>query len=125
MSTATISSPIVKRATNTIQTVTVSADSLVLSFYDNGVVDGDSISVYLNNENIIEKVKLKEAAVKKTIYINGSTDEIKLTLVAENLGSIPPNTGLLIIQDGMDRYQIRFSADMQTNASVIIRKKKR
>jgi hypothetical protein len=123
--TATVSSPIVKRVTNTIQTVTVSADSLVLSFYDNGVVDGDSISVYLNNENIIEKVKLKEAAVKKTIYINGSTDEIKLTLVAENLGSIPPNTGLLIIQDGMDRYQIRFSADMQTNASVIIRKKKR
>ena len=118
-------SVIEKRVTNTIQTVTVSADSLILSFYDNGVVDGDSISVYLNNENIISKVKLKEAAVKKTIYINGSNaDEIKLTLVAENLGSIPPNTGLLIIQDGTDRYQIRFSADMETNASVIIKKKR-
>jgi hypothetical protein len=113
-----------KRVTNTIQTVTVSSDSLVLSFYDNGVVDGDSISVYLNGENVISKVKLKEAAVKKTIFLNNqNAGEIRLTLVAENLGSIPPNTGLLIIQDGGDKYQIRFSADMETNASVIIKKK--
>ena len=114
-----------KRVNNTIQTVNVSSDSLVLSFYDNGVVDGDSISVYLNGENIISKVKLKEAAVKKTIYLSNSADEVRLTLVAENLGSIPPNTGLLIIQDARDKYQIRFSADMETNASVIIKKNKK
>ena len=121
-----IPSVIEKRVNNTIQTLTVTADSLVLSFYDNGVVDGDSISVYLNEENIISKVKLKEAAVKKTVYMNSrNDDEIRLTLVAENLGSIPPNTGLLIIQDGTERYQIRFKADMETNASVIIRKKKK
>jgi hypothetical protein len=88
-------------------------------------VDGDSISVYVNGENVISKVKLKEAAVKKTIYLGNENAETKLTLVAENLGSIPPNTGLLIIQDGTDRYQIRFSADMETNASVIIKKKKK
>lgn len=121
---ATAPSPLEKRATNTMQTVTVASDSLVLSFYDNGIVDGDSISVYLNNENIISKVKLTEAAAKKTIYVPKNADEIKVTLVAESLGSIPPNTGLLVIQDGSDRYNIRFSADMQTNASVIIKKKK-
>lgn len=113
-----------KRASNTMQTVTVSSDSLLLSFYDNGIVDGDSISVYLNNENIITKVKLTEAAAKKTIRIPQTTDEVKITLVAESLGSIPPNTGLLIIQDGNDRYNVRFSADMETNASVIIKKKR-
>ncbi len=107
-----------------MQTVTVVSDSLVLSFYDNGVVDGDSISVYVDNENIISKVKLTEVAAKRTIATNRNTDEIKVTLVAESLGSIPPNTGLLVIQDGDQRYNIRFSADMQTNASVIIKKKK-
>ena len=123
--TITDLSPVVKRATNTIQTVNVVSDSLVLTFYDNGVVDGDSISVYLNDQNIVSKVKLTEAAVKKTVFTpNTNTDEMRLTLVAENLGTIPPNTGLLIIQDGGQRYQIRFSADMQTNASVIIKKKK-
>ena len=124
-SASSIPSVIEKRVNNTIQTLIVTSDSLVLSFYDNGVVDGDSISVYLNEENIISKVKLKEAAVKKTVYMNNRNDDvIRLTLVAENLGSIPPNTGLLIIQDGKERYQIRFSADMETNASVIIKKKK-
>jgi hypothetical protein len=123
--TTSVPTVIEKRVTNTIQTVNVTSDSLILSFYDNGVVDGDSISVYINNENIVSKVKLTEAAVKKTVYTNTfNADEIKLTLVAENLGSLPPNTGLLIIQDGIQRYQIRFSADMETNASVIIKKKK-
>ena len=123
---STIPAVIEKRENYTVQTLTVAADSLILSFYDNGVVDGDSISVYLNEENIISKVKLKEAAVKKTVYMNNrNDDEIRLTLVAENLGSIPPNTGLLIIQDGTERYQIRFKADMETNASVIIKKKKK
>lgn len=123
--TTSVPTVIEKRVTNNIQTVVVSSDSLILSFYDNGVVDGDSISVYINNENIVSKVKLTEAAVKKTVYTNTfNADEIKLTLVAENLGSLPPNTGLLIIQDGTQRYQIRFSADMETNASIIIKKKK-
>lgn len=123
--TSALPEVIEKRVNNTLQTVNVVSDSLILSFYDNGVVDGDSISVFLNGENIISKVKLKEAAVKKTIYLQNSAEELRLTLVAENLGSIPPNTGLLIIQDATDKYQIRFSADMETNASVIIKKKKK
>ena len=45
-------------------------------------------------------------------------------LVAENLGSLPPNTGLLTIWDGEKYYQVHFSADMQTNASITIRRKK-
>jgi hypothetical protein len=104
------------------QTFTVVSDSLVLSFYDNGVVDGDLISVYINGEAIISNVKLLEAATKKTVYLPADTAE--LLLVAENLGSIPPNTGLLVVQDGTARYEVRFSADLQTNASIVFRKKK-
>ncbi len=115
-----------QRNVRTIETVTTFSDSLVLSFYDNGVVDGDTISVYLNERNILSKAKLTEAASKKVVYTNEQNiDEYKLTLIAENLGSIPPNTGLVIIQDGDQKYQIRFSADMQNNASIIIRKGKK
>jgi hypothetical protein len=51
-------------------------------------------------------------------------DSIILVLYAENLGKYPPNTGLLVIHDGDDVYQVRFSADLQTNAAVILRRKK-
>ncbi|HWI90390.1 MAG TPA: hypothetical protein VNT20_03905 [Flavisolibacter sp.] len=104
------------------QTVTVSSDSLMLSFYDNGVVDGDSISVYLNDQPVIT-TKLTSIATKKSIYIGGM-DEVKLLLVAENLGSIPPNTGLLLIREGDKTYQVNFTADMQTNASIILKRRR-
>lgn len=104
------------------QTIEVSADSLVLSFYDNGVVDGDSISVYLNGEPVITNTRLTAVATKKAVFV-ANTNEIKLLLVAENLGSIPPNTGLLVIRDGEKTYQVNFTADMQTNASIVLKRK--
>ncbi|HVG41459.1 MAG TPA: hypothetical protein VM888_07585 [Chitinophagaceae bacterium] len=114
-----------QRQQQTIQTITVSTDSLVLSFYDNGVVDGDVISVYVNDQNILSNVRLTEAAAKKTIYLNNiNSTEITLTLVAENLGSLPPNTGLVVVQDGDKKYQVNFSANLQTNAAIVFNKQK-
>jgi hypothetical protein len=105
------------------QTIEVNSDSLLLSFYDNGVVDGDSISVYLNGQPVVTNTRLTSVATKKTIYV-GDLNDVELLLVAENLGSIPPNTGLLIIHDGDKTYQVNFTADMQTNAGIILRRKK-
>ena len=105
------------------QSVDITADSLMLSFYDNGVVDGDSISVYLNDQLIVPSTQLRSVATKKGIYVGGLS-EIKLVLVADNLGTIPPNTGLLIIRDGDKSYQVNFTADMQTNASILLKRKK-
>jgi len=116
--------PYAQRGEKLLQTMTVNADSLTLSFYDNGVVDGDMISVYVNGVNVIDNAKLTASATKKTISVNAVDGEIKLVLVAETLGSIPPNTGLLIIQDGDNRYNVHFSADLQTNASIILKRAK-
>ena len=67
---------------------------------------------------------LKEVATKKTIYISEKSDSLELVLFADNLGTIPPNTGLLTVRDGDDIYQVRFSADLQKNASIILRRRK-
>ncbi len=104
------------------QTVEVRSDSIILSFYDNGVIDGDSISVYLNGDNIIAKTKLLSTATRKTVAV--PVGDVELRLVAENLGELPPNTGLLVIRDGDQIYNVNFSADLQTNASIILRRKK-
>jgi hypothetical protein len=116
--------PYTQRAEKVLQEVPVAADSLTLSFYDNGVVDGDVISVYVNGENVIDNAKLTGAAIKKTIALKASAGEIKILLVAETLGSLPPNTGLLIIDDGTNSHNVHFSADLQTNASIILRRNK-
>ncbi|HSU28613.1 MAG TPA: hypothetical protein VLJ68_09550 [Chitinophagaceae bacterium] len=113
------------RKSDFAQTVMVSADSLELALYDNGEIDGDTVSVFLNGEVIMPKQGLKASAIKKTIYMSSAIDdEITLVLYAENLGKYPPNTGLLVVHDGEEVYNIRFSADLQKNAAVIFRRKK-
>jgi hypothetical protein len=105
--------------------VNFKSDSLELALYDNGEIDGDTVSVYLNGQLLMARQGLKATAIKKTIYITpGKDDEFTLVLYAENLGKYPPNTGLLVVHDGEDVYNIRFSSDFQKNAGVVFRRKK-
>jgi hypothetical protein len=113
-----------ERKSKVMETIVCTGDSLLLSFYDNGVVDGDVISVYVNGTNIISSVRLTESALRRTIVFNAANGLLEVKLVAENMGTLPPNTGLLIVQDGTNKYNLNFSADMQTNASIIFSKKK-
>ncbi|CAN5700661.1 hypothetical protein BH11BAC3_BH11BAC3_05540 [soil metagenome] len=102
------------------------SDSLVLTLYDNGEVDGDTVSVLMNGQMIFAKTLLTEKPNTKTIYIDPSMpDTLMMVMYAESLGSIPPNTGLLIIMDGEKRYEVRFSADLKTNAGILLRRRKK
>jgi hypothetical protein len=49
---------------------------------------------------------------------------MELVMYAESLGSIPPNTGLLVIRDGKQLYEVRFSGDLQKNAAIVFNRKK-
>lgn len=112
------------RKNKLLQAYDLTSDSLVLSFYDNGVVDGDIISVYINDQQIISSAKLTEKALKKTVKVSANESLIEVKLVADNLGSLPPNTGLLVLEDGNKKYHINFSADLMTNVSIVFRKSK-
>lgn len=113
------------RIIETIQSVNYTSDSLVISLYDNGEVDGDTVSVLMNGEVIMPMVGLSTNAVRKTIYTKEITDTIQIVMYAENLGALPPNTGLLIVYDGKDRYEIRFSGDLKKNAAIVFRRKQK
>lgn len=124
---ATVIAPAAKvseRKTVLQQTVNFTSDSLLLTLYDNGEIDGDTVSVLMNGELIVAKQGLSTTAAKKTIYIPRTMDRVELVMYAESLGSIPPNTGLLVIRDGKDLYEIRFSGDLQKNASIVFNRKK-
>ena len=124
LGTVVSSEDLAKRKIETIRTVNFKSDSLTLTLYDNGVVDGDTVTIILNGKVIMPKQGLSTRAITKTIYITPELgDSLQLIMYAENLGSIPPNTGLLIIQDGEERYQIRFAGDLQKNSAIILRRK--
>ena len=106
------------------QVVNFKADSLELSLYDNGEIDGDTVSVFMNGEVLMASQGLKASAIKKTIYITKANEEFTLVMFAENLGKYPPNTGLLVVHDGDDVYNLRFSSDLQKSAGIVFRRKK-
>lgn len=115
---------ITKRNTEVLTTVYFNSDSLTISLFDNGQVDGDTVSVVLNGKVIISKKGLTARAIIQTIGMASFPgDSLVLVMYAENLGRIPPNTGLLILQDGESRYEIRFSGDLQKNSAIVLKRR--
>lgn len=111
------------RKTVVIRSIDFKSDSLTLSLFDNGIVDGDTVSVVLNGQVIIPKLGLTEKAYRKVIQIPpGMGDSLQLVMYAENLGTIPPNSGLLIIEDGSNRYEVGFEGDMKKSSAVTLRR---
>ncbi len=104
------------------QSLEVYSDSITLSIYDNGEIDGDTVSVFVNNVQVVSNVGLSAQAYKITIPVQKNQIN-KVELFAENLGRIPPNTGLLVIYSGEQRYQIFFTATLEKNAIIYLERK--
>jgi outer membrane protein OmpA-like peptidoglycan-associated protein len=100
--------------------VFVSSDSVTIEIYDNGIHDKDSVSIIYNNRIIVDKQELK---VRKPIKFKLKVDKNKkyneLVMVAENLGSEPPNTAVMFVTEKSGRrQQVMLSTDMTHNEVV-------
>ena len=95
-----------------------------MDIYDNGDIDGDTVSIYHNNTLIRSRMRLSQKPISITIGIDPSQSHHEIIMVAENLGSIPPNTSLMIITTAGSRYELMISSSEQKNAKVVFDLKK-
>jgi hypothetical protein len=117
--------PILKTRENELfKKIETEAGELKISLYDNGEIDGDTVSIYHNNKLLRSHVRLSAEAVTITIAINESQPHHELVMVAENLGSIPPNTSVMVINTPRNRYEVFISSNTQKNAKVVFDLKK-
>jgi hypothetical protein len=100
------------------QSLTVTSSEITVRLYDNGEVDGDSISVYLDGKAIVSNKGLSTVPITITVKLDENNPEHTLVMVAENMGRIPPNTSLMIVQDGDKRFQVSITSTEQKNAMV-------
>lgn len=112
------------RASVVQKEIEVSSDSLLVDFYDNGDVDGDSISVFFNDQLLGANLMLSTKAIHMNIKLDTTKEYNQLAMFANNLGAIPPNTALMIIYDGKQRYEVRLSSNLDQTGAVRIRRKK-
>jgi hypothetical protein len=107
------------RETPVVATIPIRGlDTVRVELYDNGEIDGDSISLYLNNELLLQHYKLTEQAKVLLVPIDKSLPVNRLVLFAENLGRLPPNTALMEITVHGKTYELFLSTDYRRNACV-------
>lgn len=108
----------VTRSKQVVMEIPLSGDSIELSFYDNAIVDGDSIAIFLNNQLMAEHILLTEKAYVIKLAVNDLQESNELVMVAENLGSIPPNTSLMMAYVDGKRYEARLESSEQSSAMI-------
>ncbi len=113
-----------KRSTNILKIIEVENESIRIDLYDNGEIDGDSVSLFLNGKLVVGRKKLTTKPLSIRIPIEELDDENELVMYADNLGSIPPNTALMVVTDGTKRYEVRITSDLQKSGTIKFVKKK-
>ena len=113
-----------KRSNELVKTLTVKTPDVIVKLYDNGEIDGDIISVYLDNKLVLSAQRLTANPLVINLKMEEDNEEHELTMVAENLGSIPPNTSLMIVESGEQRFDVRITSTEQKNAVVRFRYQK-
>ena len=114
-----IAKPVLEKRNNElVKEFTVDHDSISVTLYDNGIVDGDTITLVYNDSILTTHKMLTEKPLTFWIKIKPGNQRNELQMYAENLGSIPPNTALMIIYDGNKRYEVNIKSTEKTNGSV-------
>jgi len=107
-----------KRKNDLVKQITVDHDSISVTLYDNGIIDGDSITLIYNDKILVSHQLLTDKPLTFYIKIAPGNSRNELVMYAENLGSIPPNTALMVIYDGNKRYELNVSSTDKTNGVV-------
>jgi hypothetical protein len=112
------------RANELIQSITLNTNEVTLDIYDDGAIDNDTISVYLDKKLIVSNGRLSDQPIVVKLHLDESNNYHELIMVAENEGDIPPNTSLMIVKAGDKRYEVRITSTEQKNAVVIFKYEK-
>jgi hypothetical protein len=100
-----------------VKTITLHAADVKIDLYDDGVIDGDSVTVFINNKLLLYHQMLTDRPL--TIHFNAFPNtEYDLVMYADNLGTIPPNTALLMVTSGSEKYKAFLSSSEQQSASI-------
>lgn len=99
--------------------ITVNVKTINLKVYDNAIVDGDTVSILYNGKMLLTHQLLSEKGIELNIELDEDQPRNEITLFAENLGSIPPNTALIVVTAGKKRYELFASASLETNAVLV------
>ncbi|MEO0000594.1 MAG: hypothetical protein RL766_640 [Bacteroidota bacterium] len=107
-----------KRNYEVIKTIEVTGALIKVDIYDNGQIDGDTVSIFLNEKLLVPPKMLTANPISLSINLSEEEDTYDLIMFAESLGTIPPNTAFMIITTSTSRYEVNISSTEQTSGAI-------
>jgi hypothetical protein len=115
--------PYTNRETVITKLISTEQREVEILLYDNGIVDNDTVSIFINKQRVIRNAQLSGSPISYKFLL--ATDQpAEVLMQAENLGSIPPNTAVMIVKTGGNQYSVSLSSDYKSSAAVLIQWKK-
>ena len=99
--------------------------TIKIELYDNGQIDYDSVTIYLNSKLVVPTTMLTHKAITITLALDETLAFNELSMFANNVGLIPPNTAAMILYDGTTRHEIMMSSDLDRTATIKLKRKPR
>ena len=115
---------LVGRENKLVKQVIVNSPSISIDLYDNGTIDNDTIMVFDNKNLLLENKRLSYKATHFNVNFNSDNNRHEIIIVAHNLGTVPPNTALMVVKDGTSRQEIYITSTLSVNAMIIFELKK-
>jgi hypothetical protein len=112
------------RENEVLRTITVNSTDVSVNIYDNGTIDHDTVSVFLDKKMVISKQMLTTSPISLQLSFDEDNAYHELVMVAENLGDIPPNTSLMVVKSGDKVYEVRITSTQQKNAVIVFKYEK-
>ena len=101
----------------------VQNERLQIQVWDNGTVDGDAVTLFLNGERLLYNYRVSKR--KMTVPVQLKQDNNFLILHAEDIGSISPNTVAVSVNDGVKEQVIIMSSNLNFSGAVMIKRFRR
>ena len=115
---------LVGRENKLVKQVIINSPSISIDLYDNGTIDNDTIMIFDNKVLLLENKRLSYKATHFDVNFNKDNNRHEIIIVAHNLGTVPPNTALMVVKDGTSRQEIYITSTLSVNAMIIFELKK-
>jgi hypothetical protein len=79
------------------------------------------VTVLHNGNLTIDWAEVSNTPIAFSIRLSKQQPMHELIFHANNLGDIPPNTGLLLIETGGKQFSLSIKADLSTNGKVVVK----
>ena len=111
---------LVGRENKLVKKIITNSKNISIDLFDNGTIDNDTIIVYDNKKLLINKKRLSYKSIHLEFEFSENISEHEVIIVAHNMGTVPPNTALLLYKDGKNRQEYFITSTNKINAKLLI-----